>query len=63
MHLSACTNAEPLAIVFEQAMRYTWSVMKTHAAPVSGWLSRDPIVGCDGDDEMGETILAHIFME
>ncbi|CAB1102786.1 unnamed protein product [Ectocarpus sp. CCAP 1310/34] len=45
------------------AMRYTWSVIKMHAAPVSGWLCRDPIVGCDEDNEMADTILAHIFME
>lgn len=44
-------------------MRYTWSVIKMHAAPVSGWLYRDPIVGCDEDNEMADTILAHIFME
>ncbi|CAN0072760.1 unnamed protein product [Ectocarpus sp. 4 AP-2014] len=26
---------------------YTWSDIKMHAAPVWGWLPRDPIVGCD----------------
>ncbi|CAM9315694.1 unnamed protein product [Ectocarpus sp. 6 AP-2014] len=45
------------------AMRYTWSVIKMHAGPVSGWLYRDPIVGCDEDNDMADTILAHIFME
>ncbi|CAM9306795.1 unnamed protein product, partial [Ectocarpus sp. 12 AP-2014] len=40
---------------------YTWFDVKMHAALVSGWLPRDPIVGCDpnpypihrGDDEGG----------
>ncbi|CAN0194017.1 unnamed protein product [Ectocarpus fasciculatus] len=45
------------------AMRYTWSVMKMHAAPVSGWLCRDLIIGSDLDDEMVGNILAHIFVE
>lgn len=43
-------------------MRYTWRVIKMHAAPVSGWLCRDLTIGCDQDDEMIENILAHIFM-
>lgn len=44
-------------------MAYTWSIITRHAAPVFGWLSRDPVVGCDTADEMVETILEHIFFE
>ncbi|CAM9185022.1 unnamed protein product, partial [Hapterophycus canaliculatus] len=47
----------------EPAMAYTWSVITRHAAPVFGWLSRDPVVGCDTPEEMAQTILEHIFLE
>lgn len=53
----------PTNCAVEQAMAYTWSMIGRHAAPVFGWLSRDPVVGCDTSDEMAETILEHIFME
>ncbi|CAN0409023.1 unnamed protein product, partial [Ectocarpus sp. 8 AP-2014] len=36
---------------------YTWSDIKMHSARVSGWLPRDPIVGCDTADEMAWTVL------
>lgn len=44
-------------------MDYTWSVIIKYAAPLSGWLYRDPIVGCDTAAGMAGTILAHIFFE
>lgn len=46
-----------------QAISYTWSIIAKHAAPVFGWLSRDPVVGRDTADEMVETIIEHMFFE
>ncbi|CAN0316559.1 unnamed protein product, partial [Scytosiphon promiscuus] len=43
----------------EPAMAYTWSIITKHAGPVFGWLSRDPVVGCDTPEEMAQMILEH----
>ena len=47
----------------EQAVGYTWSVVKTHAAPVFGWLSRDKVVGRTDQQEMLQCLLGHVFYE
>eukprot|EP00904_Undaria_pinnatifida_P008878 jgi/Undpi1/511/HiC_scaffold_10.g03975.m1 len=45
------------------AVGYTWSVVKTHAAPVFGWLSRDKVVGRTDQQEMLQCLLGHVFYE
>ena len=44
-------------------MAYTWKMIQTHAAPVFGWLSRDPVVGRHDPEEMLESIMEHIVFE